>query len=215
MKKHRVRASLAGIVIVAAVAGSAGAAGAAPSPPVSGASATLTIKDGLTTSASTAKPFPIRLTVQKISFPTREGGNVAQPGNVFVHITARVKNLASKARVVPFNGSDFRTLAIGTSHAVPGEEVDSAACTPPALDGLRDDPAVADQVTAQWCVVGGSTEMVTVGAKKSKDVTISGEVVSQADAKPENFALIYSPSDEPQPTILPVGPGGTATTVTT
>jgi hypothetical protein len=215
LKKHRVRASLAGIVVVAALAGSAGAASATLSPPVSGASAIVTIKDGLTTSATTAKPFPVRLTVQKISFPTREGGNVAQPGNVFVHITARVKNLATKARIVPFNGSEFRTMAIGTSHAVPGEEVDSDVCTPPALDGLRDAPAVSDQVTAQWCVTEGSTAMVTAGPKKSKDVTISGEVVSQQDAKPENFALIYSPSDEAQPTILPVGPGGQATTVTT
>jgi hypothetical protein len=179
---------------------------------VSGASAAVTIKDGLTASGTTAKPFPVQLTVQKISFPGREGGNVAQPGNVFVHITVRVKNLASKTRIVSFNGSDFRTLALGTSHAVPG---DSDACTPPPLDGIRDDPAVADQVTAQWCLHTGSFEMATIRPKKTKDVTISGEVVAQEDAKAENFALVYSPADEPQPTILPVGPGGTATTVTT
>jgi hypothetical protein len=157
----------------------------------------------------------VQLTIERVDFPTREGGNIAQPGNVFVHIKVRVKNLASKTRVVPFNASDFRTLAIGTSHAVPGEELGADVCTPPDLDGIRTDQAVADQVMAQWCVRAGSTAMVTVRPKKSKDVTISGEVVSQEDAKPDNFALIYSPADEALPTILPAGPGGMATTVTT
>lgn len=209
---------IAALTAVAAAAGLAvglATAAGAQSPPVSGATATVTITDGLTASGTTAKPFPVQLTVQKISFPGREGGNVAQPGNVFVHITVGVKNLASKTRIVSFNGSDFRTLSIGTSHAVPGEEADSDACTPPPLDGIRDDPAVADQVTAQWCLHEGSFEMATIRPKKTKDVTVSGEVVGQNDAKPENFALVYSPPDEPQPTMFPVGPGGTATTVTT
>lgn len=209
---------IAALTAVAAAAGQVvglTTAAGAQSPPVSGASVTVTVTDGLTASGTTAKPFPVQLTVQKISFPGREGGNVAQPGNVFVHITVRVKNLASKTRIVSFNGSDFRTLSIGTSHAVPGEEADSDACTPPPLDGIRDDPAVADQVTAQWCLHEGSFEMATIRPKKTKDVTVSGEVVGQNDAKPENFALVYSPPDEPQPTILPVAPGGTATTVTT
>ena len=212
---RRLQAMVGGAVVAATVGSAASVAPAAPSPPVSGASATITVKDGLTASGTTAKPFPAQVTVTKISFPKREGGNVAQPGNVFVHITARVKNLATKTRVVPFNGSDFRTMAIGTSHAVPGEGVNDSVCTPPALDGLGNDAQVSDQVTAQWCVVAGSTEIVTVKAKKSKDVTFSGEVVSQADANPENFALIYSPSDAAQPTTLPVGPGGVATTTAT
>jgi hypothetical protein len=209
------RARVSAVVAAAAITLGTGVAAAAPAQPVSGASATVTIKDGVTASGTAAKPFSVQLTIEKISFPTREDGNIAQPGNVFVHITARMKNLASKTRVVPFNASGFRTLAIGTSHAVPGEELGADVCTPPDLDGIRNDPAVADQVMAQWCVRAGSTEMVTVRPKKTKDVTISGEVVSQEDAKPENFALIYSPADEALPTILPVGPGGMATTVTT
>ena len=191
----------------------AGAAASSPPPAVSGASATITMKDGLTAAGVAVKPFQAQLTIAGISFPTREGGNQALPGNVFVHISVRVKNLASATRVIPFNGGNFRTMAIGVSHAVPGDGADDPVCTPPALDGLATDQQVSIQVAAQWCVVAGTTESVVVGARKTKSMTFSGEVVSRADALAENFALIYSPSDAADPTILSVGPGGAATTI--
>jgi hypothetical protein len=204
-----VAASLAGTVSSAARTGSPSS-----SPPVSGASATITVKDGLTPSGIAVKPFRVQLTVVGISFPTREGGIEALPGNVFVHITVRVSNLASASRLVPFNGGGFRTMAIGVSHAVPGDGINDDVCVPPALDGLSIDQQVSNQVAALWCIpTASTTESVTLPAHKSKEATFGGEVVSQADAKAENFALIYSPSDAAKPTILPVGPGGVPTTV--
>jgi hypothetical protein len=202
---------------VLALSGTSTLAAAAPAPnpptPVSGASATITVKDGLTPSGVAVKPFNVRLTVTGISFPTREGANRALPGNVFVHITLRVTNLAGAARLVQFNGSEIRTMAIGVSHTVPAMGVNDSVCIPPSLDGLATDPQVSDQVTAQWCVVSTSVEAVTVGARKSKPVTFGEQVVSRADAQAGNFALIYSPSDVAEPTILPVGPGAVPTTV--
>jgi hypothetical protein len=191
------------------------AAAAAPAPPVSvsRASGIITVKDGLTPSGTSVKPFKVRLTVTGLSFPTHEVANRALSGNVFVHITVRVTNLAGAARVISFNGSEIRTMAMGVSHNVPAMGVDDSVCSPPSLDGLRTDQQVSNQVTAQWCVVGTSTEQVTVGARKSKPVTFGDQVVSRADAQAGNFALIYSPSDVAQPTILPVGPGTVATTV--
>jgi hypothetical protein len=199
--------------VIGAAGTLAGAAGSSPSPAVSGASATITVKDGLTSAGVAVRPFQAQLTIAGISFPTREGGNQALPGNVFVHISVRVKNLASATRLIPFNGSNLRTMAVGVSHAVPGDGANDPVCSPPALDGLATDQQVSNQVAAQWCVVAGTTESVVVGAQKTKSVTFSGEVVSRADASAENFALIYSPSDAADPTILPVGPGGAPTTI--
>jgi hypothetical protein len=213
LPKALVGASLLLGVVAGSLSMSASAsARPSPAPPVSGATATITVPDGLTPSGVSVKPFPVQMTVAGISFPTREGGNQALPGNVFVHVTLRVKNLASASRVVPFNGSSTRTMAMGVSHAVPGDGVNDSVCSPPALDGLAVDPQVSAQVTAQWCVVAASYETVTLRAHKTGTVTFSGEVVSTSDAKPENFSLIYSPTDAAQPTIFPVGPGQTATT---
>jgi len=206
---------MAGAGVVALV-GTVGApvalAAKAPPLPVSGASATITMQDGLTANGVAVKPFRVQLTVTGISFPTREGGDQAQPGNVFVHITVRVTNLAGASRVIPFNGSEIDTMAMGISHAVPGNGVADSVCTPPALDGLRTDQQVSDAVTAQWCVVSTSVETVLVRPHRSKAVTFGEQVVSRTDAQPANFALIYSPSDAARPTILPVGPGAVPTT---
>jgi len=197
---------------VATVSASAAVAAPVPPTPVSGASATITMKDGLTPTGVAVKPFRVQLTVTGISFPTREGANRALPGNVFVHIAVRVTNLARASRLIPFNASEIDTMAMGVSHSVPGEGADDSVCTPPALDGLRTDQQVSDEVTAQWCVVSTSFVSVTVRAHRSKVVTFGDQVVSQADAQAQNFALIYSPSDVAQPTILPVGPGTVPTT---
>ena len=184
-----------------------------PTIPVSGASATVTVKDGLTASGTSVQPFQARFTIAGISFPNHEGGNHALPGNVFVHVTLRVTNLASSTRLIPFNGGNYQTMAIGISHDVPALGVNDVACVPPALDGLGIDQQVATQVANQWCVVSSDNEMVVVRSHQSKVVTFGGQVVSQTDAKPENFALIYCPADAATPTILPVGPGGTPTAV--
>src|SRR5262249_32596811 len=84
--------------------------------PVSGATATVTVKDGLSPSGHSVQPFQARFTVAGISFPNHEGGNHAVPGNVFVHLGLRVTNLASSTRLIPFNGGNFQTMAIGASH---------------------------------------------------------------------------------------------------
>ena len=181
--------------------------------PVSGASAVVTMKDGLTAGGLSVKPFAIGLTIAGISFPNHDGADQALPGNVFVDISVRVRNLASAARLITFNADEFRTMAIGVSHSIPGDGATDPACVPPALDGLAINQQISNQVAAQWCVVAGSIGTVVVRAHKSKTVTFTGEVVSRGDARAQNFALIYSPSDEAAPTILPVGPGAVPTTV--
>jgi len=184
-----------------------------PSIPVSGAGATVTVQDGLTASGESVPPFRAQFTIAGISFPTREGADQALPGNVFVHITLKVTNLASATRLVPFNGDNFRTMAIGASHDIPALGVADDACVPPALDGLSNDQHVATQVATQWCVLSSTTEAAVIRSHKSKVVTFGGQVVSQTDATAQNFALIYCPSGAATPTILPVGPGSTPTTV--
>lgn len=210
------RLAIIGAVIpVAAVAANTALAARTPTPsiPVSSASATVQVNDGLTPSGTSVKPFQVQLTIAGITFPNHEGGNHALAGNVFVEIALRVTNLASSPRLISFNGGNFKTMAVGASHNVPGLGVDDDACIPPALDGLGTNAQVANEVAAQWCVQSSTYESAVVRPHKSKVITFGGPVVSQTDAKTENFALIYSPSDAAIATILPVAPGGTATTV--
>jgi hypothetical protein len=211
-----VRLAIAAVVASPLVVAPSPASGAkAPTPPipVSGASATVTVRDGLSASGTSVQPFRAQFTIAGLSFPNHEGGDHALPGNVFVHIALRVTNLASATRLIPFNGSNFKTMAMGVSHDVPGLGVNDDACIPPALDGLAIDQNVANQVANQWCVQSTDYETAVVRPHKSKVVTFGGQVVSQTDATPANFALIYCPADAATPTILPVGPGGTPTTV--
>ncbi len=184
-----------------------------PTFPVSGATATVTVNDGVTSSGQSVKPFQAQLRIVAITFPKREGANQALPGNVFVHVALRVTNLASGARLIPFNGNSTKTMAMGISHDVAGVGVSDAVCMPPALDGLATNLQVASTVANQWCVLDSTLETPVIGAHKSKVVTFGGQIVSQTDAKAANFALIYCPADSATPTILPVGPGGSPTTV--
>jgi hypothetical protein len=210
------RFALAGIVASALISAPSLAYGVktpSPSIPVSGASATVTVQDGLTASGESVPPFRAQFTIAGISFPTREGGDQALPGNVFVHIALKVTNLASATRLIPFNGGNFRTMAIGANHDIPALGVADDACIPPALDGLSDNQQVATQVATQWCVLSSTTETAVVRPHKTKTVTFGGQVVSTTDATAANFALIYCPSGAATPTVLPVGPGGTPTTV--
>jgi hypothetical protein len=196
-----------------ALSPASGAKAPTPAIPVSGASGTVTVHDGLSASGTTVQPFQAQLTIAGISFPNHEGANHAQPGNVFVHIALRVTNLASATRLIPFNGDNFKTMAMGMSHNVPGVGVNDDVCMPPALDGLGVDPSISNQVATQWCVLSTDYETAVVRPHKSKVVTFGAQVVSQTDAVPSNFALIYCPADAATPTILPVGPGATPTTV--
>ena len=206
-------AAVAASLLVISPSPASGAKTPTPPIPVSGASATVTIRDGLSASGRSVQPFQAQLTIVGISFPNHEGGNQAQPGNVFVHVAVRVTNLAGATRLVPFNGSNFKTMAMGISHNVPGVGVNDDVCMPPALDGLGIDQQVANQVANQWCVLSSDYETAVIRPHKSKVVTFGGQVVSQTDAVPSNFALIYCPADTATPAILPVGAGGTATTV--
>jgi hypothetical protein len=210
------RIALAGILASALVSAPSLAYGVktpTPTIPVSGASATVTVQDGLTASGVSVPPFRAQFTIAGISFPNHEGADQALPGNVFVHIALKVTNLASATRLISFNGDNFRTMAIGANHDIPALGVADDACNPPPLDGLTDNQQVAQQVATQWCVLSSTTEAAVVRPHKSKVVTFGGQVVSQTDGIAANFALIYCPSGAATPTILPVGPGGTPTTV--